>query len=54
MKYTIKTMDVMDYLLVIKVNYKKTVISTTIHKSLFVKQIALIFSLFKTAFFTTK
>ena len=48
-KYTYKTMDAMDQLLVIKVNYK-TVILITIQKSIFVKQIVLIFSLTRTAF----
>ena len=40
-KYTSKTMDVMDHL-VIRVNFKKTVILITNQKSFFVKQIVLI------------
>ena len=49
-KHTSKTMDVLDQLLVIRVNYKKTVILITIRKSFFVKHIVLIFSLISTAF----
>ena len=43
-------MDMTDRLLVIRVNYKKTVILLTIQKSFFVKHIVLIFSLVRTAF----
>ena len=42
-------MDMMDWLLVIKVIYKKTVILITIQKSFFVKHIVLIFSLVRIA-----
>ena len=44
MKYASKAMDVMDYLLVVRV------ILVTIKRSVFVKQIVLIFSLISTVF----
>ena len=53
-KYASKTMDVMDQLSVIRVNYKKTVILTIIQKSFIVKHIILIFSLIRTAFLSKK
>ena len=54
-KYTSKTMDVIDLLLVIRVNYIKTVILTTIQKSFLssYKNIILIFSLVRTAFLSS-
>ena len=36
-KYVSKTMDMIDYLLVIRVNYKKSVDEISVQKSLFVK-----------------
>ena len=52
-QYTSKTMDVMDYFLVIRIYHKKTVIVITIQKSFFVKQIVLIFSLIMTDFLSS-
>ena len=49
-KYTSKTKDVIDQFLVIRVNYKETVILITIQKRFFAKHIVLIFSLVRTAF----
>ena len=46
--YTSTTIDVMDWPLIIRVNYKKTVTLITISKSFFVKQIVSIFSLIRT------
>ena len=54
MKYTSKTMDLMDQLLVIRVIYKKIVILITIQGSFFVKHIVLVFSLARTAFLSSK
>ena len=54
MKYTSKTMDLMDQLLVIRVIYKKIVILITIQESFFVKHIVLAFSLARTAFLSSK
>ena len=47
-KYASKTMDVMDWLLVIRVNHKKTVILLATQKRFFVKQS--VFSLIRAAF----
>ena len=47
-KYASKTMDVMDWLLVIRVNHKKTVILLATQKRFFVKQS--VFSLIRADF----
>ena len=49
-KYTPKTKDVIDLFLVIRVNYKETVILITIQTRFVAKHIVLIFSLVRTAF----
>ena len=49
-KYTSKTKDVIDQFLVIRVNYKETVILITIQTRFVAKHIVLIFSLVRTAF----
>ena len=46
-------MDVMDWLLIIRVNYEKAVILITMQKSFFDEQNVLIFSLVKTAFLSS-
>ena len=51
-KCTFKEIDVMDQLLVVRVNIK-TVILKTIHKSIFVKLIVLVFSLIRAAFLSS-
>ena len=48
-KYASKTMHVMDWLLVIRINHKKTVILIATQKRFFVKQS--VFSLIRAAFF---
>ena len=53
-KYTSKTMDVMHSSWLLKLIIKKTVTLTTIQKSFFVKHIALIFFLVRTAFMSSK
>ena len=51
-KYIFKTMDMMDQLLDIRVNYKKNYVNS-IQKSFFFKHVVLIFSLVRTAFLSS-